>query len=38
MTQIVGRSLLRFIENVPEVLDEETDRVPPLSETEMSLT
>jgi hypothetical protein len=29
MTQIVGRSLLRFIENAPEALDEEIDRVPP---------
>ena len=29
MTQIVGRSLLRFKENVPEVSDEEIDRVPP---------
>ena len=30
MTQIVERSLLRFIENVPELLDEEIDRVPPV--------
>jgi hypothetical protein len=30
MTQIVGRSLLRFIENVPELLEEEIDRVPPV--------
>ena len=30
MTQIVGRSLLRFIENAPEALDEEIDRVPPV--------
>ena len=29
MIQIVGRLLLRFIENVPEVLDEEIDRVLP---------
>ena len=29
MTQIVGRSLFRFIENAPEILDEEIDRVPP---------
>ena len=29
MTQIVDRSLLRFIENAPEVLDEEVNRVPP---------
>ena len=29
ITQIVGSSLLRFIENVPEVFDEEIDRVPP---------
>ena len=30
MTQIVERSLLRFIENVPEAFDEEVDRVPPV--------